>query len=308
MDFSAVYSQISILFLLIIGGYALGKLEIITKEMVKSLTTFILKISTPALVIGGMMIPRTAEKLKESVIIVIISFSIYAGSFIFAKLVTKIIKVPLSNKGIFEFAMIFSNVGFMGFPVIQALFGKEAIFYTAMYNMPFYILIYTLGIALMNTQEGDHKVNMKAVINPGSVASIIGFIIFALAIPIPEVIGDGIVLVGSTTTPISMIVVGAMLSALPLSKMFVNWYVYIISSIRVLVLPLIVYLVFKFVLYIDHPMLIGVPVMITAMPVAANAALIAQEYGSKPEIASQCIFISTLMSIITIPLLSLLFI
>lgn len=308
MDFSAVYSQIAILFLLIIGGYTLGKLQIITKEMVQSLTVFILKISTPALVIGGMMIPRTSEKLKQSIMMVLISSGIYAGTFLFAKLVTKIVKFPPSDKGVFQFSMIFSNVGFMGFPVIQALFGKEAIFYTAMYNIPFFILIYTLGIALMNKKQEAYKLDRKAILNPGVGASIIGFIIFALAIPIPAVIKEGIVLIGSTTTPISMIVVGAMLSALPLSKMFTNGHVYIVSSIRVVVLPLMVYTIFKFILHIDHIMLIGVPVMIAAMPVASNAALIAQEYGDKPEIASQCIFISTLMSIVSIPLLALLFI
>ena len=85
-------------------------------------------------------------------------------------------------------------------------------------------------------------------------------------------------------------------------------HVYIVSSIRVLVIPLIVYGILKFVFHIDNIMLIGVPVMLVAMPVATNSALIAQEYGGKPEIASQCIFISTLMSVVSIPLLSLLFI
>ena len=286
MSFSAVYNQIIILFSLIIVGYVCGKLEVITKEMVKNFTTFILQVASPALIIGGMIIPRTPEKLKASIAILIISFSIYGGSLIFGKLITKIIRPNQSQGGIFEFSLVFSNVVFMGFPVLQTVFGKEAIFYAAIYNIAFNILVYTVGIALVSTQKETHKINFKAFINPGAIASIVGFIIFVLAIPVAGVIKGVMNLVGSVTTPLSMLVIGAMLSALPLSKMFNNWRIYVVSLLRVLVLPLIVYGLLKFVFKIDNMMLVGVPVIVTAMPVAANAALMVQEYGSEPGIAS----------------------
>ncbi len=307
MDFSAVYNQITILFLLIIVGFVLGKLKMIKEEMIRSLTGFILNIALPAMIIAGMMIPRTTQKLKESMLILMIAFSTYAGSFIIAKIVTGIIKPPKSHKGIFEFALMFSNVGFMGFPVIATIFGEEAIFYAVIYNVAFVILVYTLGISLVNTSEEKYEINIKTIFNTGVIASIIGFTIFALAIPVPAVFKGVVSLVGATTTPISMIVIGAMLSTLPISRMFSNWRIYIIGLVRVCVLPLIVFVIFNYILHIDNIMLIGVPVIITGMPVAANAALVTQEYGSEPEVASQCVFISTLMSIISIPLLSLLF-
>lgn len=166
MSFSAVYNQIIILFSLIIVGYVCGKLEVITKEMVKNFTTFILQVASPALIIGGMIIPRTPEKLKASIAILIISFSIYGGSLIFGKLITKIIRPNQSQGGIFEFSLVFSNVVFMGFPVLQTVFGKEAIFYAAIYNIAFNILVYTVGIALVSTQKETHKINFKAFINP----------------------------------------------------------------------------------------------------------------------------------------------
>lgn len=308
MDFSTVYNQITILFLLIIVGYILGKVKIIKEDMIQSLTNFILKIALPALMIAGMMIPRTPQKLKDSVWILIIAFATYAGSYIIAKIVTRIIKPPKSHKGIFEFSLIFSNVGFMGFPVIATIFGQEAIFYAVIYNVAFAILVYTLGISLVNTSDQKYKINIKTIFNVGVIASIIGFMIFALGIPVPEVFKGVLSLIGSTTTPLSMVVVGAMLSVLPLSKMFNNWHIYIIAVVRVVILPLIVFAVFKYMLQVDNIMLIGVPVIVTGMPVAANAALVAQEYGSEPEVASQCIFISTLISTISIPVLSLLFI
>lgn len=307
MDFSAVYSQIAILFLLIIVGYILGKVKMITKEMVQSLTSFIVNIALPALMIAGMMIPRTPEKLKESIYILVIAFATYAGSFVIAKIVVSIIRPPEAHKGIFIFALMFSNVGFMGFPVLATIFGQEAIFYAAIYNVAFALLVFTLGISLVNTSEEKYKMNIKTVFNTGVVASLIGYIIFALAIPVPEIFKGVVSLIGNTTTPISMVVIGAMLSTLPLATMFNNWRIYVIALVRVFVLPLIVYGIFKYGLHIDNLMLIGIPVIITGMPVAANAALMVQEYGSEPEVASQCVFISTLISVISIPVLSLLF-
>ncbi len=308
MNLSTVYNQIAVLFLLLIAGYTCGKVKVITQGMVESLTTFVVKIATPALIVGGMIIPRTPEKLKASILIVVSSFGIYAGSFIIGKIVAKAMGTKPAHEGIFRFGMMFANVGFMGFPVIQALFGQEAIFYTAMFNIPFNILVYTVGIALVNTKSEDHIIDLKSFINPGVIASIIGFSIFVLAIPVPGMIKEVIVLIGSTTTPMSMLVIGAMLSTLPILQMFTNWRIYVVGIVRVLVIPLIVYAVLKFGFKIDDIMLLGVPVIITAMPVGANAALITQEYGNEPEVASQCIFISILMSTISIPLLSLLFI
>lgn len=308
MDFSAVYSQIAMLFLLIITGYLLGQLKMITKEMIQSLTSFILNIALPALIIAGMMIPRTPEKLKDSVLMLVIAFSIYAASFLIGKLVTKMIKPPKAHQGIYEFSLMFSNVGFMGFPVIATIFGDEAIFYAVIFNIAFITLAYTVGVSLVNTSGKDHKISIKTFVNPGVIGSVVGYGLFALAIPVPEIITGVVSLVGNTTTPLSMLVTGAMLSTLPLSQMFSNWRIYIISIIRVFVFPLIVFVVFKYILQIDHIMLIGVSVIVTGMPVAANAALIAQEYGSAPEVASQCVFISTLISVISIPVLSLLFI
>lgn len=308
MDFAAVYNQIVILFSLIILGFILGRVKVIKEEMIRNLTSFILNIALPAMIIAGMMIPRTAQKVKESILILLIAFGTYAGSFIMAKIVTSIIKPPKAHKGIFEFALIFSNVGFMGFPVITTIFGEEAIFYAVIYNTAFVTLVYTLGIALVDTSKDKHQVNIKTIFNTGVIASIVGYTIFALGIPVPQVFKGVVSLVGNTTTPISMLVIGAMLSTLPISKMFNNWRIYLVAIIRVFALPLMVFIIFKYILHIDNMMLIGVPVIITGMPVAANAALITQEYGTEPEVASQCVFISTLISIISIPLLSLLLI
>lgn len=308
MGLAAVYSKIAVLFILLISGYLLAKLKVITNQMVDNFTKFILNIATPSLIINGMMISRTQEKLKEGIILVIMSFCIYGLSLILAKTISSVMNLKDPKKGICEYALMFSNVAFMGFPVIETIFGKQAIFYGAMYNIPFNILAYTVGISLVSAKGSDHKINFKSFIRPGSAAAIIGFIIFALGVPVPGVLKEALAIIGSTTTPISMLMIGAMLSSVPIIEMFNDWQIYVVSVVRVLIIPLLIFIVLKFILQIDSLMLIGVPVIISGMPVAANTAIMTQEYGKEPEIASQCIFTSTLMSIISIPLLSLLFI
>lgn len=307
MDLTNVYNQILILFMLMIGGYIFSKLKLITQESVENFTTYIVKIAMPALIISGMMISKTPEKLKASAMILFISICIYTLTFFMAKIVPRTLQIHESERGIYEFALMFSNVGFMGFPVIEAIFGKDAVFFTAIYNIPFNVLVYTIGISMVSTPNKKAKVDIKAFINPGVLASIIGFMIFLFSIELPEFISGSVTLIGSTTTPISMIVIGAMLSSFPIKEMFTNYKVYVISAIRIFIWPLVIFFIFRFALGIEDTILVGVPVIIAGMPVATNAALIVQEYGEEPQVASQSIFITTVGSLITIPLLSLLF-
>lgn len=307
MNFANVYNQIMILFLLMVWGYVFTKLKLITREAVDSFTTFIINIAMPALIIGGMMIPKTPEKLKASGMILLISICVYAVTFIMAKIVAKLLRVDNSKRGVYEFALMFSNVGFMGFPVIESIFGKEAIFFTAIYNIPFNILLYTIGISMVSVSDKKSRINIKAFINSGVIASIIGFAIFLLPVTVPKPIEGVVNLVGSITTPMSMIIIGSMLASLSIKNMFGNWKVYVVSIVRVLIWPLLMYIVFRFIFNIQETMFIGVPVIIAGMPVAANAAMMVQEYGNEPEVASQCIFMTTLASVLTIPLISMLF-
>jgi len=305
MELEGIYTQLGILFLLMLFGYILGKIKIITSVGIEAFSKFIVKVALPAIIISGMIIPLTSDKLYKAIHILILSVGTYILAYIVAIASAKLLVKNKSERGIYSFAIVFSNAGFMGYPVLEALFGSEAIFYAAVYNITFNILLYTLGIKLLDTGEnGKEKFHLKRLINPGIIASIIGLVLFTTQLPLPQFVVGAIRSVGSLCTPLSMITIGAMLSALPLKKMLTRQKVYEFSFIRLAVLPVLTLVLLKYIFKIEDTWLISVPVIVAGMPVATNAAMMAQEYGNNPEIASQTILVSTLFSCITIPLLT----
>lgn len=305
MQLTEVYTQLGILFLLMFFGYGLGKVQVITSVGTEVFSKFIVKVALPAIIISGMIIPLTPEKLHTAIYIVALSIATYALAYGVAIGFSKLFIKDRSERGVYSFAIVFSNAGFMGYPVLQALFGKEAIFYGAIYNITFNILLYTLGIKLMEMKsDTKSQFNLKHLINPGVTASIIGLILFTTGIPLPKFVIGTIDAVGSLCTPLSMITIGAMLSSLPIKKMFSGAKVYLLTGTRLIILPLLTFGLLKYVLRIEDSWLLAIPVIVAGMPVASNAAMMAKQYDNNPEIASQTILVSTLLSAITMPLLA----
>jgi len=304
MQLQGVYTQLGILFLLMFFGYILGRIKIITSVGTEAFSKFIVKVALPAVMISGLMIPVTPEKLHGAISILVLSIATYGLACGVAIPFSKLLTQNEKERGIYSFAIIFSNSGFMGIPVLQAIYGKEAILYVVTYGITFNLLLFTLGIKLMSTQRAEkNKFNFKLLINPGIVASIIGLILFVTGIPLPKFVVGAIDLLGGVCTPLSMVTIGAMLSTLPIRNMFSNGKIYLLAVVRLMILPLLTLVLLKYVFRIDDMWLLGVPVIIAGMPVATNTGMMAEEYGNNPALASQTILISTVLSCLTIPLL-----
>ncbi len=304
MELTQVYIQLGILLMLMLIGYGLGKIKWMDETSNTIFSKYIVKIALPAIIISGMNMPLNEETITRAISIFGLSILIYAIVFIVAWFVPKILEKNQTREGILSFMILFSNCGFMGFPVIGAFLGEESIFYVAIYNIVFNVLLYTVGIKFVRKGKDDDKgLDLKLLINPGTVASAIGIMIFLTGIPIPEFIMGSIKSIGSTCTPLSMVVIGSMLSLLPIKKMFSDKNIYIVTFIRLFLLPFIIYTLLKYILKIEDSWLIAIPVMIAGMPVASNAAMMAEAYDSDGELASQGILITTLFSCISIPIL-----
>jgi len=306
MDANVVLMKVLVLFILILVGYIARHLNVFSDDVTKGLNSILIKITLPALIISSLQKEFSPELFTQSIQLLIISFSVYGCCFIFALLMPFILKPRHAEKGVFQFIIMFSNVGFMGFPILSAIFGNEALFYASIYNLPFNLLTFTLGVYLLvkNTDNG-FRLAKGHILNPGVFAVVIGFVFFAASIKLPVFIGEPLKLLGDTTIPLSMFLIGAMLRKGKLHHIFMNWRIYIISIIRLIVIPLILY--FSLEHFISDKMLLGVIVMIGAMPAAASTPILAEEFGGSSEIAAQGVFISTLLSVLTIPLISLLF-
>lgn len=300
MNLINVFISILTLFIVGIVGYYARKKEILGEQTVNNLPRFLLEITSPCLIISSMQIPFSVDRLNDLKSTFLIAVSMYMFSLILSLMVPKLLGIKRGeDKGVYQFMTVFSNVAFIGFPVLLSVYSKEAIFYGSIFILPFNFLVFTIGIYLMESKF--NKFNFKILLNPNLVAVFIGFILFYFSITIPKVIFQPLEILGNLTTPLSMIFIGASLSTVDIKKIFVEWRLYAISLIRLIITPLVVLFVLK--CFIDNSMLIGVSVIISGMPVAANCAIIANQYGGNSDLASEGIFITTLLSMFTIPLL-----
>lgn len=307
MDGNLVLMKVLVLFILIIIGYAARHLNVFSDDVTRGLNGILIKITLPALILASLQKEFSQELLVLSFKLLAISFAVYGFCFLLALIMPFFLRPRHAEKGVFQFIIMFSNVGFMGFPILSAIFGEEALFYASIYNLPFNLLTFTLGVYLLvKNSHNDFKFAKEHILNPGVFSVIIGFLLFIFSVKLPVFIGEPIKLLGDTTIPLSMFLIGAMLRKGKLHHIFMNWRIYIISIIRLIAIPFILYFTLRN--FISDRLFLGVIVIIAAMPAAASAPILAEEFGGSSEIAAQGVFISTLLSVVTIPLISLLFI
>jgi predicted permease len=301
-----VYNQLGILFLTIMLGYILGKIKLITATATQVFATYVLKVAIPALILSGMQIPYSPEKLHTALLILGLSIPCYGLAFAVSKFSAHLLTPDSGRRAIYCFGLIFSNCGFIAFPVFQALYGKESLFYAAIFNIPYNLLLYTLGIRIMGPAGRTFRDRSawREMLNPGIIACFLGFFLFLTAIPLPQFVAGTIDSLGNTSIPISMILIGAMLSELPLPKTFTDRSLYFLTLVRLIAMPVLTFILLKYILRLDNLWLIAIPVITAGMPVAANASLMAREYENDTALAAQTILITTLASCITIPLLA----
>ncbi|SEF51582.1 hypothetical protein SAMN05660865_00408 [Caloramator fervidus] len=297
MDLNNVFSQVLILFFIMLVGYFSRKRNIIEKSINKGLIELILNITLPFMILSSFNYEFSKEMLINAFRLYTISLVLYLTLVVLSKYLFK--KYPYNERSVMRFVTIFSNCGFMGYPIVESVYGKIGIFYTAIFNINFNILIWTVGVMLFNNKE---KQNVKKVfLNPGLVSVILGFILFIFSIKLPYPIQRTLELIGSTTTPLSMIIVGSMLADININEFFKDYKIYYISLLRLIIIPLVTLTILKFFNF--SGMLLGIPVLIMAMPAAANTALFAEKFDADVSLASKCVFFTTVLSVVTIPLI-----
>lgn len=298
MNLSLVSNQVFLLFLLIVSGFIIKKLKVVTDNINKEISSLVINVTLPAFILTSMNQEFTTEILKNSVVIVAISYAVYLFAIIFAKLYT--FKMKGNKKDVYEYILVFANVGYMGYPVVGIVLGEIGIFYAAIYNLAFNVLTWTYGVYLMS-RNSDKGVGKRNILNPGLVALIIGFSLFLFSLSLPSPIYKTLKMIGGTTTPLSMMFIGFILADVHYKEIITDISAITLSIVRLLVLPLIVLVFLKLMGFSDY--LLIIPVLMTAMPAAANTSILASRYDNDFRLASKATFISTLLSVITIPII-----
>ena len=298
MDIMIVIEQMIQLFIMIAVGYGLGKIKLLNCDFQNQLTKFVLNLTMPCMIIASVLSSQTvslalSDILISTCILVIILpiFAYTCSSFL-----------PLGNhKNLYMFMMMYPNVGFMGFPIMQAIFGNQSILNTAIINMAFNISLFTLGIFVMKNNSERPQFQFRNLLSPGIISSILAILIYLLEFNIPSIISQPLILIGNMTTPLAMIIIGASLTIYPLKSIFNDYKVYIYTLFIDLFIPILFYPMISY--FINDSMIQGITFIILAMPVANGAVLFAKTYQQDEFLAAKTVFMSTLLGVITIPIL-----
>mgnify|MGYP000857558105 CR=1 FL=1 len=297
MTGSIVINQVIILFLIMIIGFYAKKRDIINQETRKKLSEILVRITLPAMIIYSYNQEFSQELLQNSWIMIIYSFGIHIFTAIISGFIFN--KFPKNIKDILKFATVYSNCGYMGLPILEALYGKIGIFYASMYITAYNVFTWTNGVMIF-TGEKNAKAFKKALLNPGIIAVFAGMIIFIFSIKLPYPVLKTCEILGTMTTPLSMLIIGSLIADVNFKELFSGWALYYISVIRLIILPLFVLMVLK-LSGINDTTLLGACVATVAMPAAANTAVFAERYNGDAYFASRTVAFTTILSMFTIP-------
>lgn len=293
-----------ILFTIVVLGYALCKLGYMGDKFDQKLSSIVIDITCPALILSSVM---GAELPDRSLILPLlgISFLTYILLLVYGFWVPRFVSKSHDNQGMIGFALMFANVGFIGYPIVSAIFGPKAVFYAALLNIPNTFFIFTAGVMLVKGEHNMKSLSAKVLFSPAMIAAFVAALMVAFGVRTPDIIARPVTMVGNITIPAALMVIGSSMARLPLKEIIGSPKVYVASLLRLVVVPLSVYFLFRFCGVSD--VINNINTVIIAMPVASYGTMFCMKYGRNPSLMTEMTFITTLGSILTIPLITLLF-
>ena len=293
-----------VLFIIVILGYVACKLGYMGDKFDKALSAIVVDITCPLLILSSVM----GDELPDRTLIlplVGVGFLTYIILLVFGFWVPRLITKNHDDQGMIGFALMFANVGFIGYPIVSSIFGPKAIFYAALLNVPNTFFIFTAGVMLIKGEYSIKQFNPKVLLSPAMIGAFVAAIIVALGIHTPDIIARPVTMVGNITVPAALMIIGSSMAKLPIKEIIGSPKVYVPSFLRLVVVPLSVYFLFK--VCGVSALINEINTVVIAMPVASFGTMFCLKYGRNPSLITEMTFVTTLGSIITIPLITQLF-
>ena len=300
MDIMVVFQTMLKLFLLLVLGFVLFKCHIFDEYTNKKISALIVNVASPMLIISSI---AGVEGNDKNIVFLMIGAGIlmYIGFIILGKIINRIFPFPKKDWPVYECMVVFANTGFMGYPVLLDVFGQEAVFYASLIHMAFNFFVYTYAImCLTKGDDNEFKLNFKQLLTPGIVLIFIGIIIYLFDIQLPSVLMDTINSVGSLTAPLSMMMIGSSLAVYPIKDSFTDWRSYVFAFVRLIIVPFVTMIVCRLIHI--NPYYANITIITNAMPVGSMVLMLATQYNANVKIVTRNIVVSTLLSVITIPI------
>ena len=300
MGIETAFQQMIILFVSIICGFAAYRLKIIDEAGCKVVTALVMNITLPCFIISsGFGGQREAEEVSMLVYFGA-SLLCYIAAYLIGTALSRLPFFKLSDRRLCSFMTTFGNNGFIGLPFVGALFGSDAVLYATIFNLPFNFLVFTIGIFLVSDKFSWHDIKPRMFVNACLIASVIAIILYLANVQAPPLITACLDTLGSATVPLAMIITGASLGKETPREVFANLGLYVVSLAKIALVPFVSYGILS--LLIPNTPLVQIGTLLMAMPIAANSTILCLQYGGNDRMASRGVFLSTLLSVVSIPL------
>lgn len=293
-----VILKLSEMVLIIIIGYICAKVKIAGPEFNRYASTVLTKVLLPATILKVMIGIDSGAHNNEVLYVIILFFLMMGIAGVVGKLISVILPMPKDERGIMIGVIMYMNISFVGFPLVETYYGAEGMFYAVLSCVPMNLLMFSVGVATISGNKSNGA-GLKQVLNIPMLATLLGIVIMVFSIPIPIVVSSTISSIASATIPISMIILGSSLASIPVKSAIGDINVYVAAFARLIVCPVLTFFILR--LFLDNEILIGAITILASTPVAVLMTPLCVQYGKSDQLASKSIFISTVLSVFTMP-------
>ena len=293
MAVSGIIFQMITLFIMMFAGYLAARAGLISPSFRRGLSSLVLSTAFPCCIVSSVL--QSGGAPGDMVVALGVSVAFFALLIALAAVLVCIVPTPKPERSLDQLMLVFTNLAFMGIPIIQAFYGAQGVAMLSMFLLVFNFLVFTYGVMLVS---GNGSINLRQLVNPGVVSALIALLFGLTGWRLPSPVESALSSIGSINT---LMVIGSSLAHSDIRAAFSNPRLYRVSLLRLIVMPL-VFIGLALVVPINR-MLAGICVIVAAMPIAGNCSMLSDIYTPEDMTASHATIVSTLLSGVTLPLL-----
>lgn len=296
-----LFQQMLVLFTYMMIGWAAGRKGLFDERFSRQISWLVLNVANPLMIVSSAVNGDGSVTGGELLATAALAAAIYALLLLLARLLPALFRIPEGEAGYFRLMIVFNNIGFMGFPVIEAMYGSGALLYAAVFLLFYNLLFYTYGVNAVS--RARQRFQWRKVLNAGVAASVLAVALYLTRAPAPQYVKSAAQGLSNLTAPLSMMVIGISLAGLRLRELFLDGKMLLFAAVKLLVIPAAGMLVIRQV--VSVPALQGVCLVMLATPAGSMTAMLAQQSGGEGyRQVAQGVALTTLLSVATIPLVA----
>lgn len=299
LDIMVIIKQMVILFSAVAIGFIATKYGALGADAPRHFSDMVILIANPCMSLYSVLGSERVLSNLEVVELTLIAIGVYGSLMLLAIGIPKLLRVQGPDAGLYRFMLVFSNVGFMGYPLLRALYGPGSVFYGSIFNLVFQILAYTYGSHQIAPNHPEAKFSWKMALQPNIIASLLGYIFYLTDFKAPELVVSVIGFIEPIGSALSMLTIGCILATVPIRQVFGTKPLYPLLILKQIILPVVYYLILS--QFVTNQLMLAIVVVMVSVPVAALSAVLSTRLGANRQLGASGVFLSTLLSLVSIP-------